>query len=212
MTIRSGRRYYFVCKLLLLSVLLFSGSRVIVDIAVAQSTCDTCKTSVVAPCKDNCKRFSEKKQIENCVTICQDNRCIRPCTREITQASEIERREESLDTERAQKDMKSCKSCMTKQRRGYCRDTCKEMNPNSLSGCIGRCAKQQCANSCVLPVAPRERTLPRVPAMDCSTCRQTKNLRCSEDCGNPDAPGYTTCQVSCLEDACLEACNPALFE
>lgn len=180
--------------------------------ALAQSNCETCKESVVSKCSNNCKRFSDPEKVKSCVGVCQRNNCIRTCAEDTRPTTEAERREESFDTELAQKDMLNCERCLKTQRRGYCRKTCREMNPNSLTGCMDRCAKQQCQTACVLPTAP-VRDVPKVPRMDCSTCRQVMEFRCRDECGNSqDKAGTTSCQVSCVEDACLEACNPELFE
>ncbi len=194
--------------LVALTLVLNFGSTV----STAQSNCESCKESVSSKCANNCKRFSDPKQVADCVVACQNNNCVRPCTHDTSQASEAELRDQSFDTELAQKDMIACERCLKTQRRGYCRDTCRKMNPNSLSGCMDRCAKQQCQTACVLPTAPI-RDVPKGPRMDCSTCRQVMEFRCTEECGNSDdKAGTTSCQVSCVEDACLEACNPELFE
>ena len=186
-------------------------------VAGADARCDSCKEKATAPCKSNCARVTDPNKKQPCLDACKQASCKVPCSFKISPASDQERRPALPDDaekaiEEGKGGGKECADCMNKQRQGYCRTTCRDMNSQNVPRCVERCAKQQCAGNCLLPVNPK-RSETAIPKMDCETCRRTMEIRCAEECGSDqEAAGYTSCRVSCVEDGCLESCKPFLFE
>lgn len=205
-------RPFFSQILFLLCVLGFLSAP---SVTYADSRCASCQQKASAPCKRNCAHVTDPIKGPQCVTACQKRACARPCKPARLGPAEVERRPDLLHNFEQQQEEVSgglgeCDRCLKKQRAGYCRETCSDGGIGVDTACSTRCAKRMCARECLLPGKP-VREEPRPTQKDCGTCKRTMQIRCSQRCGDKDRAGYVACEVSCIEDACLETCNPELF-
>ena len=185
----------------LLSALLFG-----VSTAVAHAdSCDDCYTKKEPECAKFCESAKDK---DTCLERCSQVKCRKICVfKEV--APPDARKTGAGDGG----DAKGCESCLKQMEPGQCQTSCREReNPGQ---CAKRCAKVKCARKCNLPGSDIEKPNgpvdSRPTAQVCGDCRKKQQILCAPKCGKHDSAGYKACEVACVEEQCLQACNPGLF-
>lgn len=179
--------------------------------ANASEACKVCNLRNNSGCRLRCE--ANKDQQAECHASCMESSCGSVCGDELKPPpppSDLGRTtsvDELRDSDRSQGT--DCRRCLDYMEQTECPKRCPGFE--NRRACIRKCANRECSSKCGLPGALIDRNDASRPRKSCSECERTAKRGCAKRCGDPQRAGYVACEVSCIEERCLEPCNPQAF-
>ena len=172
-----------------------------------EDACKKCRISLAGDCDSRYTSFFSKEQRRKCRVSCLASGCKQHCSKKPKAA--VPQAPVAAGDIPGRRGENPCETCIRRAEQGKCMEDCRgEFQPLP---CRQRCAKRRCVDKCPLPANQSEDARPKTQR-DCRTCRRFSRTGCASKCGHDkERPGYVACEVSCVEERCLEACNPNLF-
>lgn len=169
-----------------------------------QELCAVCHLENTDRCEKGCDSISSSGATPQCIRGCISSSCVSSCGGYTRTPSGARGGRSNFDQFSGE-----CGRCLRNQEYGQCSDSCSEKNSENPAVCRRTCAKALCSSSCQLPEQELERKSKKITKHDCGKCKQTSSSYCSERCGkNSERAGYTSCHVSCVQERCLDVCQP----